>query len=127
MKRAIWLIVVMLAIMLPQSAAAQARFVVRNSLGGLVMNLTCGLLGCKVVGGLGDPNGQLFLVTSNTDNVVLFLLRLLLSPGVQAAEVDAKGQVLGANAGAVPDALYDRAPISYYGSTVWNGYVYQQA
>ena len=127
MKRAIWLIVVMLAMMLPQSAAAQTRFVVRNSLGALTMSLTCGLLGCKVVGGLGDPNGQLFLVTSNTDNIVLFLLRLLLSPGVQNAEVDVKGEVLAANAGAIPDAFNDRTPMTYYGSTVWHGYVYQPA
>jgi subtilisin family serine protease len=127
MKRAIWLIVLMVGMLLPQSAAAQTRFVVRNSLGGLVMNLTCGLLGCKVVGGLGDPNGQLFLVTSNTDNVVLFLLRLLLSPGVKNAEVDVKGEVLAANAGAVPESFYDRAPMSYYGTNVWHGYVYQPA
>jgi subtilisin family serine protease len=127
MKRATWLIVVMLAMMLPQTAAAQTRFVVRNSLGGLVMNLTCGLLNCKVVGGLGDPNGQLFLVTSNTDNVVLFLLRLLLSPGVKNAEVDVQGQVLAANAGAVPDGFNDRAPINYFDATVWHGYVYQPA
>jgi subtilisin family serine protease len=127
MKRAIWLVAIIIGMALPQSAAAETRFVVRNSLGGLVMNLTCGLLGCKVVGGLGDPNGQLFLVSSNTDNVVLFLLRLLLSPGVQNAEVDVKGQVLSANAGAVPDEFYDRDPMNYYGSTVWHGYVYQPA
>src|SRR5262245_30571911 len=127
MKRAIWLMVLVVGMLLPQTAAAQTRFVVRNSLGGLVMNLTCGLLNCKVVGGLGDPNGQLFLVTSNTDNVVLFLLRLLLSPGVQNAEIDVKGQTLAANAGAVPDGFNDRDPINYYGTTVWHGYVYQPA
>jgi subtilisin family serine protease len=113
--------------LLPQSAAAQSRFVVRNSLGGLTMSLTCSLLGCKVTRGLGDPNGQLFLVTSNTDNPVLFLLRLLVSPGVTNADFDVKGQTLSATAGAVPDALYDKAPMSYYNSTVWHGYVYQPA
>jgi subtilisin family serine protease len=127
MKRAFWLVLIMCGMLLPQSAAAQSRFVVRNSLGGLTMSLTCSLLGCKVTRGLGDPNGQLFLVTSNTDNPVLFLLRLLLSPGVTNAEFDAKGQTLSAIAGAVPDALYDKAPITYYGSTVWHGYVYQPA
>jgi subtilisin family serine protease len=127
MKRAMLVVVIMVGMLLPQSAAAQTRFVVRNSLGGLVMNLTCGLLGCKVVGGLGDPNGQLFLVTSNTSNPVLLLLRLLLSPGVKGAEFDLKGQVLAANAGPVPEAFYDRTPISYYGTTVWHGYVYQPA
>src|SRR5258705_4538481 len=105
MKRAIWLVIIVLGTLLPQQAAAQSRFVVRNGLGSLVMNLTCGLLGCKVVGGLGDPNGQLFLVTSNTDNAVLFMLRLLLSPGVKNAEIDVKGKVESADAGSLPDAL----------------------
>jgi len=127
MKRAIWLVIIVLGGMLPQQAAAETRFVVRNGLGSLVMSLTCGLLGCKVAGGLGDPNGQLFLVTSNTDNPVLLLVRLLLSPGVKNAEFDLKGQTQAADAGAVPQALYDKAPINYYGATVWHGYVYQPA
>ena len=128
MKRASWIVVViMVGMLLPQTAAAETRFVVRNSLSGLVMNLTCGLLGCKVVGGLGDPSGQLYLVTSKTDNPVLLLLRLLLSPGVKGAEFDFKGQIHGANAGVVPDAFYDRTPMRYYDSTVWHGYVYQPA
>jgi hypothetical protein len=127
MKRAIWVLVIMLGMLLPQSAAAESRFVVRNGLGSLVMNLTCGLLGCKVAGGLGDPSNELFLVTSNTDNPVLLLLRLLLSPGVTNAEIDIKGQTQGASAGAVPQAFYDRKPVNYYRTRVWHGYVFQPA
>lgn len=127
MQRAVWVVVIMLGMLLPQSAAAETRFVVRNSLSGLVMNLTCGLLGCKVVGGLGDPAGQLYLVTSNTDNPVLLLLRLLLSPGVTNAELDVTGQTHGATAGVVPDAFYDRKQVNYYSTRVWRGYVLQPA
>jgi subtilisin family serine protease len=127
MKRAFWTVVIVAGLLLPGSAAAQSRFVVRNTLGGLVMSTTCSLLGCKVVRGLGDPSGQLFLVTSNTDNPVLFLLKLLLQPGVKNAEFDLKGQAQAAQAGAVPDAFYDRTAINYFGTTVWHGYVYQPA
>jgi hypothetical protein len=45
------------------AAQAQTRLIVRDSLGLPGINLTCLLTGCKVVTGLGDPNGQLFLVT----------------------------------------------------------------
>src|SRR5947207_11682842 len=38
------------------------HFIVRDSLGLYGINLTCLLLGCNVLQGLGDPNGQLFLV-----------------------------------------------------------------
>ena len=44
-------------------AQAQTRLIVRDSLGLPGINLTCLLTGCQVVTGLGDPNGQLFLVT----------------------------------------------------------------
>ena len=42
---------------------AQTRVIVRDSLGLPGINLSCLLTGCKVVTGLGDPDGQLFLVT----------------------------------------------------------------
>ena len=44
-------------------AQAQTRLVVRDSLGLPGLNLSCVLLGCNVVRGLGDPQGQLFLVS----------------------------------------------------------------
>ena len=39
-------------------AEAQARLIVRDSLGLSSLNLTCLLTGCQVVRGLGDPQGQ---------------------------------------------------------------------
>lgn len=45
------------------AAQAQTRLIVRDSLGLPGLNLTCALLGCQVLHGLGDPQGQLFVVT----------------------------------------------------------------
>src|SRR5579872_4455285 len=74
MKRLIWLLVLVFAAgSASQPASAQllslnlggstgTRLIVRDSLGLGGLNLTCLLLGCKVQKGLGDPNGQLFVV-----------------------------------------------------------------
>lgn len=71
------------------SAEAQTRLIVRDSLGLPGINLTCLLAGCKVVGGLGDPNGQLFLVTFPPIlSPVTSLLRLNLQTGILSVEVD---------------------------------------
>jgi hypothetical protein len=70
-------------------AQAQTRLIVRDSLGLPGLNLTCLLTGCKVVTGLGDPNGQLFLVTFPAIlNPVTSLLRLSLETGIVDVEVD---------------------------------------
>src|ERR1700734_1740801 len=71
------------------SAEAQTRLIVRDSLGLPALNLTCLLAGCKVVGGLGDPNGQLFLVTFPPIlNPITSLLRINLQTGILSVEVD---------------------------------------
>src|SRR6266436_2482389 len=50
-------------------AQAQARLIVRDSLGLGGLNLTCLLTGCKVIGGLGVPNGHSCLASfSSTMN-----------------------------------------------------------
>src|SRR5258708_12570046 len=60
-------------------AHAQTRLVVRDSLGLSGINLTCQLLGCNVVRNLGDPQGQLFLVTfPSILNPVTAMLKLTL-------------------------------------------------
>ena len=102
------------------------RFIVRDSGGLLGINLTCLLLGCTVVGGLGDPQGQLFLVTtSGLLSPVVFLTALLSGGGVVDAEQDQAVQTQSATAGSVPSYLTDEKPVSYYGATVWEGYVQQ--
>src|SRR5207302_9087063 len=109
MKRASCLLIFVLFLS-TLNAAADTRLIVRNSLGSLAMNTTCLLLGCKVQGGLGDPNGQLFSITvPSALNPVTFLLRLVLQPGILGVELDQKGAVMAADAGSVPPALRDNA------------------
>lgn len=107
-------------------AQAQTRLIVRDSLGLPGINLTCLLTGCKVVTGLGDPDGQLFLVTlPPLLNPVTGLLKLNLQTGILSVELD---QVVNPNqpySTGTPSYLTDSAPVSYYGSTVWHGYVVQ--
>jgi subtilisin family serine protease len=110
------------------AAQAQTRLIVRDSLGLPGLNLTCLLTGCKVVNGLGDPNGQLFLITFPASlNPVTSLLKLSLQTGILDVEVDQTVTTREPDASATPSYLTDKAPVSYYGATVWHGYVAQPA
>jgi subtilisin family serine protease len=107
-------------------AQAQNRFVVRDSLGLSGITNTCLLLGCKVTGSIGDPQGQLFVIQTNPlINPVFFLLMIVNQVGIVDIEPDQKVRTMGAYAGPAPSYLTDRAPVSYYGATVWHGYVAQ--
>jgi subtilisin family serine protease len=103
----------------------QTRLVVRDSLGlNDILNL-CGLLGCSKVAGLGDPQGQLFMIElPSLLSPVTSLLNLSVL-GLITIETDQTVQTQGASAGAVPFYLTDKTPFNYYGTTVWHGYVYQ--
>lgn len=108
------------------SVQAQTRLVVRDSLGLPGINLTCALLGCKVTRGLGDPQGQLFLVTlPPVLNPVTSLLRLNLQLGIVGVEIDQPVKSYDSDATTAPNYLSDKTPTSYYGSTVWHGYLVQ--
>jgi len=108
------------------AAQAQTRLIVRDSLGLPGLNLTCLLTGCKVVTGLGDPNGQLFLITFPAVlNPVTSLLRLSLQTGILDVEVDQTVNAVPEYAFSDPSYLTDKAPASYYGATVWHGYIAQ--
>lgn len=108
------------------TAQAQTRLIVRDSLGLPGINLTCLLTGCKVVEGLGDPNGQLFLITFPPIlNPVTALLRLNLQTGILSVEIDQVVNTPQPNSAGTPSYLTDEAPVSYYGTTVWHGYVAQ--
>lgn len=110
------------------AAEAQTRLIVRDSLGLPGINLTCLLTGCKVVGSLGDPNHQLFLVTlPKALNPITSLLRLSVQTGILDVEVDQIAKTQEPYANGTPYYLTDEAPVSYYGSTVWHGYVAQPA
>jgi subtilisin family serine protease len=109
--------------------APQPRLVVRDNLGLTgILNL-CGLLGCSSVEGLGDPQGQLFMIqTPALLNPILSRLLLNISVlGLVDIEIDQNVQTQGSSAGPVPAYLTDRAPFNYYGTTVWHGYVFQPA
>jgi subtilisin family serine protease len=109
-------------------AQAQARLVVRDSLGLSGLNLTCLLLGCNVVRGLGDPQGQLFLVVfPSILDPVTALLKINLQLGIVDVEIDQLTKTLDAYAGPAPSYLTDETPTTYYGATVWHGYVAQPA
>jgi subtilisin family serine protease len=119
-------LLLLLAAMYAPAAEAQTRLIVRDSLGLPGINLTCLLAGCKVVTGLGDPNGQLFLVTLPAIlNPVTSLLQLSLETGILDIEVDQTVNAVPAYANGDPSYLTDKTPTAYYGSTVWHGYLAQ--
>jgi subtilisin family serine protease len=111
----------------PSSAAAQSRLVVRDSLGLPGINLTCALLGCNVVDAIGDPQGQLFVVNFGLLSPLTALLELKLQLGIVDVEIDQTVNTLDATAGPAPSYLTNEKPTSYYGTTVWQGYVQQPA
>jgi hypothetical protein len=108
-------------------AQATQRLIVRVTLGQTLLNTTCLLLGCNVIEGLGDPSGQVFLVgVPDGVNLPSFIQTLLSITGVVDAEVDAAVSLLQSTP-PIPQSLYDNAPVPYYGTTVWQGYVTQPA
>jgi subtilisin family serine protease len=121
-------LLLLLAAFCAPAAQAQTRLIVRDSLGLPGINLTCLLMGCKVVTGLGDPNGQLFLVTLPAVlNPVTKLLQISLETGILDVEVDQVVTAVPANASSDPSYLTDETPTPYYGATVWQGYLMQPA
>ena len=105
---------------------ATNRYIVRDTKGLLGLNLTCLLFGCKVLEGIGDPDGQLFVVTtSSLLSPVVVITQLLSGGGITNVEQDQAVATQGTSIGATPDYLNDRTPVSYYGATVWEGYVLQ--
>lgn len=107
-------------------AQAQTRLVVRDSLGLPGINLSCALLGCNVVRGLGDPQGQLFLVVfPQILTPVTSILSLNLQLGVVSIEIDETILSRDSGAGTAPNYLTDKTPTNYYGNAVWHGYIVQ--
>ena len=110
------------------SSQPPARLIVRDNLGLLGILNTCLLLGCKVEQTLDGSTGQLFLVTVpsslNLLNIVFGLVNQL---GIVDIEIDQVVQTSGADATGTPSYLSDKTPVSYYGTTVWHGYIAQPA
>jgi len=107
------------------STQAQTKLIVRDTQGEQALKLTCTLLHCTVNEGLDGTMGKLFLVTAQEGISVQDLLTGLLNQaGIVHVEIDQSLKVMQLSA---PSGLYDTAPVSYYGTTVWNGYVSQPA
>ncbi len=127
MKRLGWMSLLLILTALPQ-ANAQQGIIVRDALGATGINASCELLNCQVALNLGDPEGQLFLVTvDNPLNLTSFLTLLLNQVGVVDAEVNQQLFLVEATVGPVPESLLDNTPVPYYGAPVWDGYANQPA
>src|SRR5712664_2440649 len=128
MKRRTWLLSALFVLLWPAPAKADNRIIVRTTLGLQGLQQLCLLQTCTVVGGLGDVQNQLFLLTTPLDpTTFLGILRSL--PGIVNAELDQLISLLGGlnRVTTPPVALSDSAPFAYYNSTVWNGYANQPA
>ena len=137
-----WLVCVVLAMFLaslaaPAVAAQGDRIVRTKSLNGLpVISSVCQLLGCTVLLSLDTTPGStapsaLFLVRGLVDSVLTLVLSLL---GLAAVEPDLPVGVeqdpswsSSQSSAAVLDQLWNRVPVSYYGTTAWEGYLQQPA
>lgn len=115
-------------------ARADNRIIVRTTLGLQGLQAFCSglplLQNCTVVGGLDGALGQLFLITTPLD--VTSILNLLgTTVGIVDAEADQLLNLVGGlnqvPASGPPAGLADTTPVSYSGSTVWDGYVNQPA
>lgn len=123
-----WLVCLMLLVISVSASATQpqTRLIVSDSLGLPGLKVTCLLMGCNVLEGVGDPKGQVFVVTFPAVlNPVTSLLQLSLQTGVVSVEIDQVVNAAPANSSGTPSYLTDETPVSYYGSTVWQGYVTQ--
>src|SRR5437660_9447563 len=122
----------------PAKACADNRFIVRTTLDLQTLQTACNppLLPpiCTVVRGLGDPLGQLFLITSPLD--LNGLLDLPGNPlGIVRAEVDQLLNLFPVGAlNVLPSPLpaglmADRTPVPYpdSGGTVWTSFANQLA
>ena len=116
------------AIVTPSSPAPVTGFIVRDPLGLNSIQIICLIIRCNVAGSIDGNLGRLFLVTvpaTIDPNAFLELLRSL--PEITDAEINSLLTVLSAQAATPPSGLYDSTPVSYFGTSVWHGYVAQPA
>lgn len=128
MKRT-WILLVVLAVagsVIPAAAQTQ-RLIVRDSLGLKGLQANCLVLNCTVTGNLGDPLGQVFLITVKTTSLNRVLMLLPLQFGVLSVEVDQLLSLTSPILGPIPQELDDSYPVKYYGGVVWHGYLTQPA
>ncbi len=132
MKWRIFVLSLVLALPPLAPAATQNRFIVRTTLGLQALTQLCALptLGCTVVGGLDGSLNQLFLLTTpSTVDPTIFLTALRATVGIVDAELDQLLSMVGGlnKVTTVPSGLSDITLVTYYGASVWQGYVNQPA
>jgi subtilisin family serine protease len=124
------------AVLLSSAAAGQilspptggAPVIVRDSLGIAGLRTTCLLLGCKVSGQIDGSLGAVFLISSPSGiPLEVFLQTLLGQTGIVDAEPDLLLHLTQSQPLPTPSGLWDTTPVSYYGTTVWEGYANQPA
>jgi subtilase family protein len=130
MKRRVWLTSALMALLWARPALADSGVIVRTTLGLQGLQALCLVHSCTVVPTPldGTQLGRLFLVTTPLDPATL-ASALSALPGIVTAEVDQLvSMVVGLNAVTTPPTgLTDNGPVSYFGTTVWNGYANQPA
>src|SRR5712691_7813119 len=137
-----WVVCVVLAMFLASVAApavaGQGDKIVRTkALDGLpIITAACKLLGCTVLLSLDTTPGStapssLFLVRGLVDSVLTLTLSLLglaaVEPDLPAAVAQDASWTSSQSSAAVLDELWNRVPVSYYGTTAWEGYLQQPA
>ena len=140
-KRNILFLAFLFFVLAASPAAAQNNNVIVRDTNGLTsLKNSCVSVGCTVAGQLDGTQGQLFLVTPTQTssggllggllgtvfNLLDFIAKLLLQPGVTNAEPDQVLKVMQSS-GTAPSGLWDNTPVKYFGTTVWDGYVHQPA
>lgn len=124
-----WLISIFVVgmMLVPAATAQQQNAIVRDRLGTIHINALCPILGCAVVRGLGDPQQQVFLVAPVSISLGTLLQLLRVQTGIVDAEVDQLINLQSPALSLIPNGLYDSKLVSYFGTTVWDGYVNQPA
>jgi hypothetical protein len=108
------------------SLAAQQRFIVRAPIGQFALRTVCSIVGCNVLGGLGDPANEVFLISVlNVLNLGTILASLQLA-GVTNIEPDQIARV-ALDARSIPDSLYRSDLVTWFGASTRYGYVFQPA
>jgi hypothetical protein len=137
-----WLVCLVLAVFLaslaaPAAAAQGDRIVRTKSSDGLpIISSVCKLLGCTVLLSLDTTPGStapssLFLVRGLVDSVLTFTLSLLglasVEPDLPVGLAQDASWTSSQASAAVLDQLWNRVPVTYYGTTAWEGYLQQPA
>ena len=135
MKRGMWLMGALVALLWASPAKADTGIIIRTTAGLPALQTFCSLplSPCTVVGALDGTLGHVFLVTTPLDPTTF--ISLLSNPiGGLAGFVDAEVNQLISLVGpilvptSIPSTLMsDRSSVSYGGTNVWNSYANQTA